>query len=241
MATTYKSLYQRVLLRLKGLDGRSLLIAKESVNNAMRYICRAQDFDELKTVNKSMVTADGTSEYVIGTNWVLTRVKDILSIKLIDTTNSRKLEYRTPTEMDELVPYPTQVGEQRSYSYTQRGNTIELFPIPDAIYTIHVYHTQWPLVLVADADVMSFSDDLDDVVVGLAVEMANASDPGKSSDSYQSKSKVDWTTRAKALLQGAVAEELNRPDRKYVAKPFNPGESGYINEYWKDPFVKGVR
>jgi hypothetical protein len=234
VAVTYKQLYQKVLLRLKTLDGRALLASKEAINNAQRVIARTADFDELKTWDlTNAVTVAHQKNYIIPSGWALVRLKDILSIKLMDTSNSRKLTYKSPTELDALIPYPEDLGEQRCSWYTQRGNTVELFPIPDAVYTLYIYHTQWPLDLSADTDNMSFSDDLDDVVVSIASDMANAILDGVSG--------VDWASRAKALLGGAVQEDLNRPDRVFQAKPFDAGTTTYTGEYWKQPFVREVR
>lgn len=235
MAVTYKQLYQKVLLRLKTLDGRALLAAKESVNSAQKTIARVSDFDELKAWNlTSAVTVAHQKNYLIGaTGWALTRCKDILSIKLMDTSNSRKLTYLSPIEMDNRVPYPEDLSEQRCSWYTQRGLTIELFPIPDAIYVLYVYHTQWPLELSADADAMTYPDDMEDVIVAIASDMANAILDGVSS--------IDWASRAKTLLGSSVSEELNRPDRVFVARPFDSGTEVYSGEYWKQPFVKEVR
>jgi len=234
VAVTYKQLYQKVLLRLKTLDGRALLASKESVNNAMRAICRAADFDELKTWDLTHAkTVAHQKNYAIPSRWPLVRLKDILSIKLMDTSNSRKLTYKSPTELDELIPYPQDLGEQRCNWYTQRGNTIELFPIPDAVYTLYIYHTQWPVELSADTDTMSFADDMDDVIVAIAADMANAILDGVSG--------IDWSGRAKALLGSSIQEELNRPDRVFQAKPFDAGTVTYTGEYWKQPFVKEVR
>jgi hypothetical protein len=235
VAVTYKQLYQKVMLRLKTLDGRALLASKEAVNSAQKAIARIADFDELKTWDIThAVTVAHQKNYLIGaTGWALVRCKDILSIKLMDTSNSRKLEYKSPTEMDALIPYPEDLGEQRCRWYTQRGLTIELFPIPDAVYTLYIYHTQWPLELSADTDAMTYPDDMDDVIVAIAADMANAILDGVSG--------IDWAGRAKSLLGSSVQEELNRPDRVFQAKPFDAGTVTYTGEYWKQPFVKEVR
>lgn len=234
MAVTYKQLYQRVLLRIKTLDGRALLACKEAVNIAQKVIARTADFDELKTWDLTHCkTAISVKDYIIPTRWALVRLKDILSIKLMDESNSRKLTYISPTEIDERIPYPQDLGEQRCSVYTQRGNTVELFPIPDEVYTLYVYHTQWPVELVNDTDCMSYADDLEDVVVSLAADITNSILEGVSG--------TDWNSKAKAMLVGAVAEDLNRPDRVFQARPFDPGVTIYTGEYWRQPFVKEVR
>lgn len=236
MSTTYKQLYQKVLLRVPRLDGRALLAAKESVNDAQRVIARIHDFDELKVLDTTSAdTVDGQKAYHITTDLLLTRPKDIYSIIIEDTTNSRKLIYKDPREMDLDEPYPEGTTEQRPTHYTRRGQYIYLNPIPDAAYDMHIFYAQWPLVLSADTDAMSFDDERVDFIVALAAEMTMAILDGKPSS--------DWTKRAKEMLFGAVTENKVNPDAQYVAKPFDPCGMGtlYQGEYWTNPFIKGVR
>lgn len=235
MSTTYKQLYQKVFLRLKRVDGRALLAAKEAVNDAQRAIARVRDFEELKTWDLgSASTVDGQKRYHLESDLLMTRPKDVYSIKLMDGTNSRKLIWIDPRILDRDNPYPEGTSEQRSTHYTQRGSYIELIPIPDDAYTLDIFYSQWPLVLSADTDAMSFSDDSVDVIVALASEMAMGILDGKTN--------TDWAKRAKELLGGSVMEEATRPDQDLVAQPFNPaGGAPYAGEYWKDPFIRGVR
>ena len=231
MSTTYKTLYQKVLLRLNSEDGRALLAAKEGVNDAQKVIVRIEDFDELKVLDTSgtPVTVASTKTYHLVDDWSLTRPKDIISLRYMDGTSSRKLEYIAPRRLDKFLPYPEQSGDQRPVGYTRRGLNLELIPVPEEAKSIYVYYTQWPLVLTADADEMQLPDDVEDVVVGLATEIANAIVEGVT--------ETNWTPRARAMLAGAVTEEAYKPDHEYIARPFNP-RAEPIGEYWKDPFIK---
>ena len=230
MALTYLRLYQKVLLRINQSDGRALMAVKDAINEAHKYIARAHDFDELVTLDTAnAVTVANQKTYNIPSNWALTRCKDILSARLMDTTNSRKLQYVPPRTLDEYNPYPEGSGTERPKWYTVRGKNIDLIPIPSNAYSVYIMHTQWPLELANDTDESSYDDELEDVIVALTVYIANGILSGGSLGSY--------TQRAKELLGMGKSEDVERPDRTFVARPFGPSEMPY-GEYWKDPFVK---
>jgi len=229
----YKELYSRVLFRLNSPDeGRALLAAKFAVNDALKVIARVQDFDELKVLDTTNAeTVVDQKEYSLTDDLGLTRPKDIYTIRLINGSSSRKLGYKPPREWDEVVPYPEGLGSSTPTVYTRRGGKIELYPIPSDVYPLYVFYSQWPAELVDDNDEPEF-EDLDDVIIALGMDIATASLEGYSSD---------WTTRAVEYLSGSVKEDRSRPDREWVARPFNPSGVGWMGEYWKDPFVKRVR
>ena len=225
--TTYEELWRKVLLRLNKSDGRAQMAAKDGVNDAQRVIARVRDFDELIAYDRtSAATVASTSIYHIEDDLSLTRPKDIYSIKLMDSENSRKLIFVPSRRVDKIIPYPATLGEGRSKWYTRRGMNIELFRTPDDAYSLYIQHSQWPLKLSADGDNTSYSD-VDDVIITLGHEMAEASLEGAV---------VDWDSRAEKLLAGAIREEITRPDREFIARPFDPKQQVY-GEYWKQPFT----
>lgn len=231
MALTYQRLYQKVLLRINQSDGRALMAAKDAVNDAQKYIARAHDFDELivlDTANANTVANQKT--YTIdANNWNLTRCKDIYSMRYMDGTSSRKVDYVPPRTLDQYNPYPEGSGYDRPRWYTRRGKSIELIPIPANANTMYILHSQWPLELANDTDESSYDDELEDVIVALATDIARSILDGGG---Y-----TDWTQRAKELLGMGKGEDIERPDRTFVARPFGPSEMPY-GEYWKDPFIK---
>jgi hypothetical protein len=235
MATTYETLYTKVLLRLPQPEqGKSLLAAKEGVNTAQKIIARVQDFDELVTTDTTnAATVASTKTYHLVDDWSLTRPKDILSLRLMDETNSRKLSYYSPRELDEIIPYVEQLGEQRSALYTQRGEYVDLLPIPDDAYDLYVMYSQWPLELSGDTDETSYSE-IDDVIIHLATVVAK-----DILDVTPKNTRVGYDTLAKELLNLAVKEENSRPDQFRKAKPFNPyGERQLFGEWWKHPHIR---
>lgn len=234
MSLTFQTLYQKVLLRLNQSDGRAMLAAKEGVNSAHKYIAMVHDFDELITLDSSNAnTVANLKTYVIGNStneWNLTRLKDILSIRYMDGDNSRKLDYVPSRTWDQTVPYPEGRGYDRPRYYTRRGNIFELYPIPANANSLYIQHSQWPTSLANDADTSSYDDVLEDVIVALGTEIAQAILSGGGIG--------NWTQRAKELLGLAGGEEEDKPDRTWVAQPFTSGDSAPLGEWWKMPFVK---
>ena len=232
--TTYNELYRKVLFRLYGHDaseGRKLIAAKEAVNDAHKIIARVFDYDDLiVTDTSSASTVASTATYHLIDDWSLTRPKDILTLRLMDDDNSRKLVYISPSKIDEQLPYPAIIGEERPTRYTQRGFYIELFPIPDDAYDMYIMYSQWPLPLSDDADISSYANaNIDDTIISLGVRMAQAS--------LNNAEGTNWLTLARDLLAGSTQETKERPDRKYQAQPFQC-EEPIVGEYWKMPFVR---
>lgn len=235
--TTLLELRRQVLLRLDKNDGKAIIAADQGINEAQKNIARVRDFDELMVLDKThAVTIDGTSLYHLTSGWTLVRPKDIYSIRLMDTDNSRKLKYVPPRELDEVIPYTDMVGEGRPTWYTRRGMDVELFRIPDAVYTLYIFHSQWPVDLAADTDETPFLN-LDDVISTLAADIATAIlEEGIITDG--------WVSRAQQLLGSSLREEAVNPDRPIQAKPFDPcrgdifDRTGASGEYWNNPFIK---
>jgi len=226
MSITYKELYQKVLLRLPDTEGKAVLSAKEAVNMAHKAIARVQDFDELLVLN--MLTIAGNQRHYHLTNDLgLVRPKDLYTIRCINGSNSRKLARLTVRELDEKIPYVEGITRSDPQYYIRRGMYLELVPIPDKTQSLYIYYSQWPVTLKNDNDESSY-ETLDDVIITLATDIAFSILEGTHGD---------WDARAKALLSGSVLDSRSRPDRTWVARPFNTNE-GVSPEPWADPFIK---
>ena len=231
MATTYEELWRRVLTRLDKRDGTARIASQEAVNDAHKAVARVKDFDDLMVLDQTnAATVADTASYHLTTDWGLTRPKDIHTLRLMDTGNSRKLTYIPPSKVDDVLPYVEILGSLRSKYYTRRGMDIELIPIPESAYPIYVYYSQWPLPLVADDDESSYANaNIDDVLIELSTDMTEAYIEGSKGH--------DWDTLALRLLSGALHEERTRPDEKLVAQPFSTHTYPH-GEYWKMPFIR---
>lgn len=226
MATTFGELKRRVLLNLREkTDGGTLLAVEQAINDAHMVIAAVKDFDELMVFDTANAfTTASKKSYHVTTDLLLTRPKDIYSIKYMDGANSRKLIYVPYRELDEKVPYTELTGTGKPSWYTTRGMSIELYRIPDEAKPLYIMYSQWPAALVSDSDETPYTN-IDHVIVSLATDIAS----GAASD---------WMARAQQLLGIALNEEAARPDRLYVAQPFRPVCIGSVGEYWLSPFVK---
>ena len=227
---TFAELKRQVSLRLDRIDGRTNLIVEQAINDVLKIIARVKDFDELVVLDTtSASTVADQKSYHLVNDFALTRPKDIYSMRLMDDSDSRKLTFVPTTDLDSAIPYTEQSGTGKPYYYTLRGLNVEMYRIPDAAYHLYIQYSQWPAVLVNDTDETEI-DNIDDVIVALASDASVSMLDGSGS--------VDWFQRASALLQGAVKEQVEMPDKVFIAKPFSTRKS-VPGEYWRDPFYKG--
>jgi hypothetical protein len=77
---------------------------------------------------------------------------------LIDGNDSRKLDFWHYRKFDKRYPYPENYTTGHPNIYTRWGNTIVLFPIPSAAYSLYIRYGQVPNDLVADAQTSDFQD-----------------------------------------------------------------------------------
>jgi len=230
MSTTFGELKRQVLLRMPDPgDGKTILAVEQGINEAHKAIARVRDFDELTVLDTANAsTVANQSLYHIIDDLGLARPKDILTIRYMDEANSRKLTYVPVRELDERIPYTELFGTGKPSYYTRRGMYIELFRIPDEAKPLYILHTQWPATLSNDSDTTPYSN-LDDVICTLATEIATSILEGGAATS--------WTARASALLGLAISDDMRRPDRFLVARPFSAaGEP--VGKYWLNPWIR---
>ena len=232
MGITYKELIRRTFLGFPRTDGEAFLVVKQSINDAIKTIANLEEASSLlTTITTSADTVDGQKSYHLTTDLLLTRPKTIYSIRLEDGSNSRKLRYIPHQELDRRIPYPENETEEKPIYYTVFGDYIELYPIPDAAYDIWIRYSQYPAELTSDTDESPYGNEWDTTIVFLSKDIANAYLNGE----YLSPGK-----RLSDLLKANIKNAITQPDRKLIARPF--GEEGKVtSEYWKDPFIKGVR
>lgn len=230
MATTYAEFIRRVMINLQPRnDGIVVMAVEQAINDAQKVIACVKDFDELMTLDTThAATVDGTKLYHIEDDFALVRPKDLYSIRLMDESNSRKLDYVPFRAMDERIPYTEMTGEGRPKYYTVRGNYVELYPIPDDAYSLYIQHSQWPADMDEGTDETEFKN-IDHVIISLATAMALASLEGGASD---------WMSQATKLLGISTNESDVRPDRTFIAQPFCPTRYPPLGQYWLNPFVK---
>ena len=200
------------------------------LNWAQKRLARAHNFHELNTYTESAATVASTKRYPMATgsnNLGLVRPKDILSIRLVDSANSRKLDRWAYRKFDWKFPRPENYSEARPSVYVRHGNDIELFRIPNAVYTLHIRYAQWPIDFSTGAQTSDFTDK-DELLLNTAVMETYL-----ALEEYQDV--AIWAARVTGLLRDAIMVEGD-VDWEPEAEPHTGrGEIG-SGQPWLDPW-----
>jgi hypothetical protein len=194
-------------------------------------IARAYNFDELNATLETAVTVASVKTYpmITGTNNLgMVRPKDITSIRLIDSQNSRQLTRKSQKWFDQRFPLPTNYATGHPSLYIKFGNQLELFRIPDAAYSLYTRYSQWPSLLSTTSSTSDFDtkdqllitsailegylhfEEYEDVKIWMALFI------GRLGDAVRTTGDMDWT-----------------PEREL----FTSSQAGYISgEPWTDPY-----
>jgi hypothetical protein len=185
---------------------------------------RKHDFRECRKTYTSNTTAS-IKTYALPSGY-----KTIYDLRLIDGTSSRKLEHAQGQRFDELIAYPEGQSEGRSCWYVPYGNNFDLYPIPDASYTMYMKCTIWPTKVTATTDSVIFDDDKDDLLVyGMTAELFSLLQLHEDSAVWEGKFKME--------LRSAIDVDGKYPDWNPVAQGFGYTNSRYVGDPWLDPFV----
>lgn len=134
------------------------------LNWAQRRIAKSYDFYELEAKSTTASTVASVKTYPLETgtnNLGLTGVKHIRSIVLIDGTNtprSRKLKFWNYRRFDDKFPRPENYDSNVPALYTREGTNLELFRIPDAVYTLNIRYSKWPTVFSSGSQTSDYSN-----------------------------------------------------------------------------------
>ncbi len=129
------------------------------LNWGQKRMARYYEFHELNVLNTTAATVTSVKRYPLysGTNNLgLTGIKDIRSIRLIDSENSRTLIRWSYRKFDRWYPRPANYAVARPTIYLRDGNILEFFRIPDATYTLYIRHSKWPTDLSSGSQVSDY-------------------------------------------------------------------------------------
>jgi hypothetical protein len=158
--------------------------------------------------------------------------RDIRSIRIIEDSRSRKLQYMTPRQFDEFIPYPEWYSEYTPSVYTSYRNTIEIWRIPEKQYPVQLRYVAWATAFSSNSDVASDFDHKDDILIAMATAWAfnTLGEHDKASR---------WYNTANYNIRKAMEEEIAKDTDSTVKHPDNIG-IGH-GKYWANPFIKGVK
>lgn len=197
------------------------------VNRAQLWIARRADILQ-KTYTASTVTSQQT--YVLPS--VLRR---LYTIRLVDGLNSRKLTCVLPWEMDRKLPYPPAQTTGISVFYVPYSDsfTFELYPIPDAAYTLILRAGIYPTDFASSIAVSQYTY-CDDAIIAYATMMAFRW-------LQELKDASVWEKHGNDIID-SVAENFDEssmyPDWAPTSEGFSIQGDGFIGDPQNNPFIR---
>lgn len=193
-------------------------------------MARAYAFPELDADPIDYTLSTSTNVYTF-TTLALTRIRQILGVRIIDGTNSRKLTQKLYRTFEEDYPNVAADSAQKPCEYTIYGRRIELDRLPDSAYTMRIRINQFPDDFASDSDTSDYLQK-DDVIVAGAVVHA-----------YISLQEIEdakaWASIFAGRLQAAVSLVSEPQDWEPEGRAFGMnGRASYpIGGYEANPLV----
>jgi hypothetical protein len=204
------------------------------LNWGQRRIANHYSFYELQQTSETPTTVADVKTYPLesGTNNLgLSRVATVNSVRLIDSENSRKLDFWHYRRFDKTYPRPENFVSARPSIYTRWGNNLILFKIPNAAYSLHIRYGQYANNLDSDGQRHDFGEDKDQLIL-----TAGVLETYLALEEY-TDAKI-WYELFLGRLTDAVKAEGD-DDWEPEAQEFRSG-SGYTSgEPWIDPYIGG--
>ena len=184
--------------------------ARTYLNWAQQRIARYYNWHELTIIYESATFTADTKRYTFS-GLGLTRVRDIGTILLLDTYNSRRLTRWGRPQFEKHFPRPENYVSARPRIYIRIGSGLDVFPIPDATYSSRIIYHQWPTPFTTSGQTSDF-DTKDQLLVVATVmetylaleEYADASIwfnkmLGMLNDAMKAEGDVDWEPQAEPI------------------------------------------
>lgn len=198
------------------------------LNLAQMRIARLKVWEELQALDTSLVT-------VISDKFITepANIRKIYSFRLIDAEHSRILTGKPPKSFDQAIPLPSRFSEGRPTVYTRWAGKIELYKVPDAVYSLEMRYSKWPTAFLIGSDVVSELEEKDDALIMLMVSwgflsLRNIEDATKYWRIYRD------------IINDAAMEDVERPDIDIKPEGLSSGSLANSNDPWADPFVNSV-
>ncbi len=197
------------------------------LNLAQSRISRLADWEELEKL--SYDTTSNTGDKDVDKFLALPQnTKEIMSVRLISDTESRKLTGYVYKEFDAAIPYPQRYATGKPTIYTHWAGQLELWRIPDAAYRIEIRRIVRPTVFDLSSDNASDLREKDDAILMLAASWGHASLRNNEDARYY------WRIYA-SMINESLGEDKERPDMDIVG--FREQGELKSSTPWADPFV----
>ena len=207
------------------LGGRTDLNSRlpRALNIAQQRLARIHDFDEMETLTTTSISNNALdSDRFLA----LPSKREVFSIVRLDGAQSKKLKQRSARFWDTRIPMPEYWTRNRPEEYVLWGNQAEIWPMPNATYSIRIRWSKWPTDLTGSATSEFLQKD--DILIELAV-IYLLNSLGKEEDAAK------HTATLNQLLAEAIQIDDTKPDLD-----IEPASTGPLNsEPWNDPFYRG--
>ena len=209
------------------LDARILVW----INWGIDLVADLHTFEEMKQ-KETDTTADGVKNHTFPTS-----MKDLISVKLISGSNSRKLIYVPERMFDKVIPYAESDSKGKSTHYVDYGSSYDLFPIPDDEYSLEIRCSIYPTHLAAASDEIVIGDaetPFSRIADKLVCYAATAE--GLSS-LREYKESTTWWGKFEGAFKAKLKTDHSAVDWTPIARPFSTRTS-VVGDYWLNPMIK---
>lgn len=179
--------------------------------------------------------ATGAYKYIIpvlDTTATTITIKDFLAMVVVKDaeTTGYNMEKLSTQRRDTIFPYTSTEHVGRPVYYSVWGSYIELYPYPDADYTIYGRVSVWPAKVTTNSSSTGLGQEWDDAVE----EYATADCFAKL---QQTEDASLWFDAFAETYAHTIATLAYEPDWKPSS---GMTDSAHVSEPWNDPFVRSL-
>lgn len=162
-------------------------------------------------------------------------LRKLYTMVLQDGLESRKITCVLPMEFDGKVPLPSSQLAQRSWFYVpyQDTQTFDLFPIPDAAYTLRLRYSLYPSDFTAATAVSQYTN-CDDAIIAYGTMFAFRW-------LQELKDAASWASYGDEIITKVIEnyeESTMFPDWSPTAEGFSINSAYFTGEYYNNPFIR---
>lgn len=213
-----------IITRVRGNTSRTSdpadTVITQYINDRIRRMARFAHWSNLYRVD-SFTTTLNVYQYAFPSN-----MQACLGMRVIDGEDSAVLQETDITRLHNIEPYQTSSDSGQPTHYAPYGRNFELYPKPDAAYTMYIDYRKWPDELSTGADTCDI-EGVDDAVIA-----------GATADVFARlqlfESAAQWESQFKTLMREALTADRDRPNWQPEAENLS---SALPTEYWNNPFV----
>jgi len=202
-------------------------------NIVQKRVARLYPFHELQKLVTNVVTISGQKTYHLKDDFGVVDLHTIMTFRLIKGTNSWKLKYVPPAELDKEEANPVTYGLGKPRRYTRWGDYVEFVDyVPDDAYTLYLRYLKWPEELLVDVDESELVNK-DDLLIAATCAWGYAV-------LEENDDSAHWASVTSGIWADVLKDLEYNPDYVPKMKGFKSAKSGLVGEYWNNPFIRGI-